>query len=96
MASDTSGAKATNAITVHVVTALPITLSAPRWLSSSNFEFKYSANLGLQYSVERSVDLGGWLPVSTATAANNPMLFNDSSGAAAGKAFYRVRLLPNP
>jgi hypothetical protein len=95
VASDTSGAKTTNAITVHVVTPVPITLSAPRWLSASNFEFKYSANAGLKYAVESSPDLGNWLSVNTNTATNNPAVFTDTD-ATASRLFYRVRLEPNP
>lgn len=95
VASDNGGLKATNAIAVHVVTAVPIVLSGPQRLSASSFQFSYSANTGLTYVVLRSGALPGFTPINTNTATNNPTTFLDT-GASAPQNFYRVQLQPNP
>src|SRR6266436_786470 len=57
VASDNGGAKATNAITIHVVVPAPIILSEAKQLSPTCFQFSYSANAGLRYVVQQSADL---------------------------------------
>ena len=95
VATDDGGLSATNAIVVHVVTPVPIVLSAILRPSPTSFQFSYSANVGLQYIVLRSGDLRSFTPISTNTAASNPETFLDS-GAAGVANFYRVGRLPNP
>ena len=59
------------------------------------FQFRYTANPGLSYLVQRSANLQDWTPISTNTAPGNPTSFSDN--AAMGNVnFYRVQLLPNP
>ena len=95
IASDNAGAKATNSISVTVVTPVAITLSAAQRLSSTGFQLSYSANVGLRYVVERSSTLPNWVALKTNTAGSNPVVFVDgSTSASAG--FYRVGRLPNP
>ena len=95
VATGGDGETATNSVTVHAVTPLPITLSAQQRVSGSSFQFSYSANVGLQYVVQRSPDLADWTGLLTNMATNNPMSFLDSS-ASTGLNFYRVGRLPNP
>jgi len=97
VATDNAGLTATNAITIHVVTALPIVLSAPQFLSSTDFRFDYTANPGLSYIIQRAPDLssGIWTTLSTNVATGSPMLFDDTA-VSGSPAFYRVGLLPNP
>ena len=95
VATDNAGLKATNAILIHVVTPVPILLSAPQRLSASAFQFNYSANTGLSYVVFRSAALPGLMPLSTNTATTNPVTFIDNS-ATGGMNFYGVHLAPNP
>ena len=95
VASDNSGMKATNSITVHVVDPVPITLSAPERLSATSFRFNYSANVGLRYVVERSLDLFSWSALNTNTAASDPVVFTDNA-ATGDPGYYRVGRLPNP
>jgi hypothetical protein len=95
VASDNTGLKSTNSITVHVVTPLPITLSSEQWISATSFQFTYSANVGLKYVVQRSANLFDWDSVSTNTAANNPETYTDGA-ATLNPGFYRVGRLPNP
>jgi hypothetical protein len=95
VATDDGGLSATNAIVVHVVTPVPIVLSAILRPSPTSFQFSYSANVGLQYIVLRSGDLSSFTPISTNTAASNPVTFLDN-GAAGAANFYRVGRLPNP
>ena len=95
VATDNGGLTATNAITVHVVTPVPVVLSAMQRPSPTSFQFSYSANVGLQYIVQRSGDLTSFTPISTNTAASNPATFLDN-GATGGVNFYRVGRLPNP
>lgn len=95
VAADNGGAKATNAISLTVVTPLPVTLSAPRRVSATSLQFTYSANVGLRYVVARSGDLTNWTGLSTNIATTNAVVFVDT--AATGRAgFYRVGRLPNP
>ncbi len=95
VASDSDGLRATNAIAVHVVTPVPIVLSAPQWVSPSKFQFNYSANPGLTYVVLRSVALPNLTPISTNKAAGSTVNFVDNSATGALN-FYRVQLMPNP
>jgi plastocyanin len=97
VATDNGGLTATNAITIHVVTAAPIVLSAPQFLSPTDFQFKYTANSGLSYIIQRASDLGSglWTTLSTNLATVSPMLFDDTA-VSGSPAFYRVGLLPNP
>ena len=96
IASDDNGVKATNAVTVSVVTPLPLVISAPQF-SSASFQFSYAANVGLSYIVQRSTNLvsPNWIPIFTNTAAGSPVVFVDNL-ATNNPAFYRIGLLPNP
>jgi plastocyanin len=97
VAANNSGLTATNAVTIHVVTAVPIVLSAPQFLPPQDFRFDYTANDGLNYIVQRSDDLSGgnWTTLGTNQASGSPVIFDDTN-APANPAFYRVGLLPNP
>jgi plastocyanin len=95
VAADNLGGKATNVISVNVVTAGAIILSSPQQVSGTNFQFKYSANTGLRYVVEQSSNLASWSPLNTNTAAGNPVTFVHTN-AVASPGFYRVGRLPNP
>ena len=97
VASDNAGLTATNAVTVHVVTPVAILLSAPQFLSPSDFRFNYTANPGLTYIVQRSSSLssGTWTTLSTNVAGSSPVLFDDPT-ASGNPGYYRVGLLPNP
>jgi plastocyanin len=95
VATDNGGLSATNSITVHVVTPVPIIISTPLFLPPSNFQFSYTANTGLSYIVQKSSDLINWTTINTNVAAGSSALFDDSS-ATGNPGFYRVGLLPNP
>jgi plastocyanin len=97
VATDNGGLTATNAVTVHVVTPVPMVLSAPQFLSPTDFRFNYTANSGLSYIIQRASDLGSgiWTTLSTNLATGSPMLFDDTA-VSGSPAFYRVGLLPNP
>ena len=95
VASDNSGAKATNAVTIHVVAPAPITLSDAQRLSPTTFQFSYSASAGLRYVVQRSGDLAHWSALITNEAKSGAEIFLDQS-ATGNPNFYRVGLLPNP
>jgi hypothetical protein len=94
VATDNLAAKATNSIIVSVVTPVAITLSAPQYLSATQFQFRYTANPGLRYVVERSPLLTNWTSVTTNTASSTSELFQDD--ITNGRNFYRVERLPNP
>jgi hypothetical protein len=95
VASDNHGGKATNQISVSAVIPVAIILSSPQQVSGTNFQFNYSANAGLTYVVEQSANLSTWNPLSTNTAASNPVAFVHTN-APASPGFYRVGRLPNP
>jgi plastocyanin len=79
------------------VAAAPIVLSAPRFLPPADFRFDYTANVGLNYIVQRSTDLTGsnWTTLGTNQAGGSPVIFDDTN-ATGNPAFYRVGVLPNP
>jgi plastocyanin len=95
VATDNGGLETTNAITIHVVTPVPIVISTPLFLPPSDFQFSYTANAGLSYIVQQSSDLINWTTINTNVAAGSSVLFADSS-ATGNPGFYRVGLLPNP
>jgi len=97
IASESGGAKATNAVGITVVTPLPLTLNAPGQLSPGNFQFKYPANVGLSYIIQKSAGLAppNWVGISTNKATVNPTTFLDTN-ATASPGFYRVVRQPNP
>jgi len=95
VASDNGGSKATDTISISVVTPGPISLSAPQFLPPASFQFSYSATVGLKYVVQRSPDLTQWTALSTNTAASGLVVFTDQS-ANGSQGFYRIGLLPNP
>src|SRR5207245_5211560 len=49
VAADNAGAKVTNSIMIRVISPAPTTLSAAQRLSSTSFQFSYSATVGLSY-----------------------------------------------
>jgi plastocyanin len=97
IASDNTGAKTTNAVTINVVTPVMTTLSAPVRVPPTNFQFSYSANTGLRYVVQRSTNLlsTNWTAIVTNTAGGSPVTFLDTN-ATGNPGFYRVGRLPNP
>jgi plastocyanin len=97
VAMNKSGLRATNKVSVSVVTPVPLMVSAPTPLSSTSFQFNYSANVGLRYIIQQSTDLTspGWVTIATNTAASNPEVFTDTQ-ATNNPGFYRVGRLPNP
>jgi chitinase len=97
VASDNNGVKNTNAVTINVVTPVQTTLSGTAQMSSTNFQFSYSANVGLSYIVQRSTNLteANWITLVTNVAGSNPVVFVDNH-ATNGTGFYRVGRLPNP
>jgi len=94
VATDNTGAKATNAVSLTVVAPAPVRLSLPRHIPGA-FEFDYSATAGASYVVLRSSDLANWTALSTNRAGASVVTFSDNS-ALAGPAYYRVGQLPNP
>ena len=97
VAKNNAGLSATNTVTVSVVTPIPLVLGAPTPLSTTSFQFNYSANIGLRYIIQQSADLTSpiWVTIATNTAASNPALFTDPQ-ATNSPSFYRVGRLPNP
>ena len=97
VASDNLGVKNTNAVTINVVTPVQTTLSGTAQMFSTNFQFSYSANVGLSYIVQRSTNLAeaNWITLVTNLAGSNPVVFVDNH-ATNGPGFYRVGRLPNP
>lgn len=89
------GSTTSSVVTISLVKAVPIQLSASQRLPPSAFRFNHTANEGLRYVVERSVDLTSWSSIKTNLAGSGLVSFTDD-GASAAPNFYRVRLLPNP
>jgi hypothetical protein len=95
VAADNLGLTATNSITVHVITPVPLTLSGARWFPGTGFQFSYTADPGLSYLVQRSGDLRNWIGLQTNSATSNPVVVLDPNASRTAD-FYRVGRLPNP
>ena len=97
IATDNNGLTATNAATISVVTPVTVTLTNAARLAGTNFQFKYAANVGLSYVIQRSTNpaSANWLTLVTNVAASNPAVFVDNH-ATNNPNFYRVGRLPNP
>jgi plastocyanin len=96
IAQDDGNLSATDAVNINVVTPVTVALTNIFELSGrTNFQFSYSANVGLNYVVLRSTDLVSWVPLATNMAETDPVVFTDLT-ATNNLDFYRVGLLPNP
>jgi plastocyanin len=97
IASDNSGATATNAVTISVVTPVPVLLSASQPVPPAMFRFSYTANTGLSYVVQRSTNLdsSNWTILATNTAASSSINFTDLN-ATFDLGYYRVGRMSNP
>ena len=92
------GTSATSApVNISVVTPVTTALTKSGKSSGTNFQFSYSANVGLNYVVERAANVAspGWIPLVTNVAASNPVVFVDLNPTN-NQNYYRVGRLPNP
>lgn len=96
IASDNVGATATSSVPISVVTPVTVLATNGAKLSGTNFQFTYSANVGLSYVIQRSTNpAANWVSLVTNIAASNPVVFMDIH-ATNSPNFYRVGRLPNP
>jgi len=97
IASDNSGATATNSVSISVVNPVAVQLSAQQLLPPGRFRFTYTANTGLNYVIQRATDLSppNWTALSTNKAGSSSINFTDQN-ATVNPGFYRVGLMPNP
>ena len=95
VASDNTGLKATNGVSISVVTPNPIVLSNPQKQSGSQFSFNYTATPGLRYVIERSGTPSSFTSLKTNTASGSSVTFTDNAPVLNNN-FYRVGRLPNP
>lgn len=95
IALDNGGLSASNSINISVVTPVTVSLTNSSRLSGTDFQFSYSADIGLNYVVQKSSDFVTWIPLITNTAASNPVVFDDPN-ATNDLDVYRVGRLPNP
>jgi hypothetical protein len=97
IASDNSGATATNQVAISVVDPVPVLLSAAQPVPPGKFRFSYTANAGLSYIVQSSTNLvsPNWTILVTNMAAGSSIDFTDLN-ATFNPEFYRVGRLPNP
>jgi plastocyanin len=90
-----AGISATSAVvSISVVSPVTVSNSAPS-IVNGQFSFDYSANVGLAYIVQNSLDLVNWSPIFTNAAASAAVQFTDSVPVN-GSRYYRVVLQPNP
>jgi len=96
IASDAGGAKATNTVTINVITPSPLMLSSVVE-GGTGFHFTYSADAGFSYVVQWTTNLASpnWKTLATNMAGSSSINFTDVSGAT-GPGFYRVGRLSNP
>ena len=95
VATDNRSATGTSTVaTISVVNPVAIVLSGPQRLTATQFQFRYTANPGLRYIVERSPILTNWTRVATNTAGSGTQSF--TGVIETNRNFYRVGRLPNP
>jgi len=96
IASDNSGATATNQVSISVVTPVTVLLSAPQPVPPAKFRFTYTADAGLSYIVQRTTNVtANWTTLVTNMAGSGSINFTDLN-ATLNPGFYRVGRLPNP
>ena len=97
VASDNSGLKATNSISISVVTSVPLKIVSEVRLSASSFELNYATSTGLKYIVQKTANLNtnNWTSIATNTASGGSVAFTDTA-AITSPAFYRILLMTNP
>ena len=95
VALDNNGLLTSQSVTISVVAPAPVSLTNGSRLSGNDFQFSYSADIGLNYVVQRSADLLNWTSLVTNKAGSNPVLFDDPN-ATNSLDVYRVGRLPNP
>jgi len=97
IAFDNTGATATNSVSLSVVTPVPVVIGSFLRPTGTNFQFSYTANVGLGYVVQRATNLlsQDWITLATNVATGNPMIFSDTH-ATGNPGLYRVGRLPNP
>jgi chitinase len=97
IASNKGGLKATNSISISVVTPVPLVVGSVVRLSASSFRFSYAANAGLTYIVQKTpnVATNTWINILTNTAAGDTVTFTDTT-AITTPDFYRVVRVANP
>lgn len=95
--ADNEGLKATNSVSISVVTPVTTMLTNLTLISGTNFQFSYLVNTGLSYVVQISTNLASanWVSLVTNVAASNPVVFVDKR-ATNNPGFYRVGRMPNP
>jgi plastocyanin len=89
-----SGSTTSAGVTVNVVTAPAVSLSALQRLSQTGIQFEYAAKVGLSYVVQRSRDLMNWTAIGTNVAGSASVLFVDTNATTAA-GYYRVEVQPN-
>jgi len=90
-----AGISATSSVVnITVVSPVNILLTAPQ-VTNNVFSFDYTANPGLRYVVQNSLNLTDWLSVVTNVAAGSPVHYT-SPFLPNGARYYRVGRLPNP
>ncbi len=95
VALDNNGLLTTQSVTISVVTPVTVSLTNGSRLAGNDFQFSYSADIGLNYVVQRSADLLNWTSLVTNKAGSNPVVFDDPN-ATNSLDVYRVGRLPNP
>ncbi len=95
----TAAGISTTSSPVNITVVTPITVGLTNFVrsSGSQFQFSYSANVGLGYIIQRASKLNpaNWVSLVTNIAASNPVVFVDVD-ATNNPAYYRVGRVPNP
>jgi plastocyanin len=91
IATASNGLSATNTVSLQVFN--PVSLSSGAKLSLNQFQFTYTANIGVSYLVQRSTNLTTWVSMATNTATSSSASFSDSN-ATNSSAYYRVGVMP--
>jgi len=94
-ATDSGGLSSTSSpVSISVVTPVAVSNYFPV-VANGQFMFDHTADPGLRYVVENSIDLTSWSAFQTNTASSNSVHVTDAFDAN-GLKFYRVGRLPNP
>jgi plastocyanin len=95
VATDNRGLSSTSSVVnISVVTPAPLVVSAPT-ATNGQIQFNYTANPGLRYVIQNSIDLAGWSPIQTNTATSGNVVYGEAFDIR-GLRFYRVQRQPNP
>ena len=75
-----------------MLTVLPLGITAPKMLTSGQFQFSFDTATGVNYAVQFSTNLMQWFPFVTLGGIGMPLTLTDPNAPSSPQRFYRISL----